>query len=1210
MPHGYFPINNSRWPGTNFTTLQWAGDGVKNSENVFNWNNALDLYKSGKKREAYLCLGHLLHLLADLSVPAHVNVVDHGTTNYIKKDGTSQNPDLVDIIMDAYETALNGGFLSTLTVIPNLSGNFVSSLGKSSIDNIPVYNTWQEFYRNLANHTYGLQLAQKYYARPLAINSFGFYKDENGYMQNVTEPVIGILRYLVGKQLISGRYVKISLYESYTYTKQDMITICDNLVPKATEYLAGLILHFIKETQPNQDCTDQHEPNDGSASASLIFAQPLNDNSSDLTWNGNIGWTDDQDWFKINLGYKGTLTINLTSLPFDCDLELYGPGGLNEFISPGSYNNGTNSEKIIYKYTGSSIKTVYAKVYAKNPGTYSKQACYDIQFQWIPSNEGSCIQASISTQPSNQIATVGSTATFNVTVTGSVPYSYFWYKNGTLQTSTINSLSNTNKYKASTLTSSDNNSKYYCLIKNCSDTKQAISSVAILTVNSLKQKYNVTTSSNPATGGTTSGGGTYEEGEIATLTATSYPGYTFVNWTENGNHQAAITPYQIGVGGHRNLVANFSNCSFTLDHYNNNAIAASTSDAFWLITTSDCSWAVATSGCENMIALKNTSGKGKSLISFDISENKSISPRECKVMVGGQTYTVTQAGYIAPCSTKPADAIDLTGYVNGSDVLHLQWHGNYTNVTDFQIERAESDAGPFKIIGSSGRVFGYDDKNVIGGNTYYYRVRACCNSNCSEYSNILPLMAYTFSTAQTGMIATRDTIFQGESVKLTVEGGSLGTGAEWTWRTVECHAGTIIGNGSFITVSPNANTYYFVKPDGQYLPNNIPPIKNCAYKLITVKPKLQIYSVTTICNPANGGSTSGDGKYSIGQYVTVTATPSSEFTFKNWTENGSVVYSSSSYNFTVSGDRTLVANFDYKQNINACNGIPTITYSGKTYNTVKIGNQCWLRENLDVGVMIQGSQNQSNDGTIEKYCYNNDVNNCKTYGGLYQWNEAMAYSTIPGAQGICPTGWHIPTDVEFQTLRTSVNNDCNALLALGQGSGLETNSSGFTALLAGANYYNGSLHNFNDLGNFSNCWYSIEASTTNAYYQYLMKSIVQWANFYKENGFSVRCIKDEIGTAIDGENGNGLPQEYSVTQNYPNPFNPETVISYQLSANGKVTLKVFDALGIEVAELVNEEKAAGKYEVIFDGRKLSSGIYFYTIKAGNFTQTKKLVLLK
>jgi hypothetical protein len=99
---------------------------------------------------------------------------------------------------------------------------------------------------------------------------------------------------------------------------------------------------------------------------------------------------------------------------------------------------------------------------------------------------------------------------------------------------------------------------------------------------------------------------------------------------------------------------------------------------------------------------------------------------------------------------------------------------------------------------------------------------------------------------------------------------------------------------------------------------------------------------------------------------------------------------------------------------------------------------------------------------------------------------------------------------------------------------------------------------------------------------------------------------------------NCLLQSFSLSQNYPNPFNPSTVISYRLPVIGFVTLKVYDILGREIAALVSEEKTAGEYEVEFNaanlpsrqGSALTSGIYFYQLKAGEFTQTKKMILLR
>lgn len=88
------------------------------------------------------------------------------------------------------------------------------------------------------------------------------------------------------------------------------------------------------------------------------------------------------------------------------------------------------------------------------------------------------------------------------------------------------------------------------------------------------------------------------------------------------------------------------------------------------------------------------------------------------------------------------------------------------------------------------------------------------------------------------------------------------------------------------------------------------------------------------------------------------------------------------------------------------------------------------------------------------------------------------------------------------------------------------------------------------------------------------------------------------------------PTSFALNQNFPNPFNPETTISYQLAAVSHVTLKVYDVLGRNVKTLVDEVKKPGRYETEFDTSQLASGVYFCTLHAGDFSQTKKLTLLK
>jgi hypothetical protein len=103
---------------------------------------------------------------------------------------------------------------------------------------------------------------------------------------------------------------------------------------------------------------------------------------------------------------------------------------------------------------------------------------------------------------------------------------------------------------------------------------------------------------------------------------------------------------------------------------------------------------------------------------------------------------------------------------------------------------------------------------------------------------------------------------------------------------------------------------------------------------------------------------------------------------------------------------------------------------------------------------------------------------------------------------------------------------------------------------------------------------------------------------------------EEAGPLTSVEEIPGTPIEYALEQNYPNPFNPSTLIRFSIPEQGLVNIKVFNLLGEEIATLLNGELSRGNYEVNFDGAKLSSGVYFYTITANNFVATKKMMLIK
>ncbi len=125
-------------------------------------------------------------------------------------------------------------------------------------------------------------------------------------------------------------------------------------------------------------------------------------------------------------------------------------------------------------------------------------------------------------------------------------------------------------------------------------------------------------------------------------------------------------------------------------------------------------------------------------------------------------------------------------------------------------------------------------------------------------------------------------------------------------------------------------------------------------------------------------------------------------------------------------------------------------------------------------------------------------------------------------------------------------------------------------------------------------------------YTYLDRNVTSGKYFYrlKQVDFNGRYeYSNEVEVDV-------TPSTFSLEQNYPNPFNPSTTIRYSIPTSGFVTLKAFDVLGNEVATLVNEQKFAGSYEINFNASQLTSGVYFYTINAGSFVETKKMILMK
>jgi uncharacterized protein (TIGR02145 family) len=217
--------------------------------------------------------------------------------------------------------------------------------------------------------------------------------------------------------------------------------------------------------------------------------------------------------------------------------------------------------------------------------------------------------------------------------------------------------------------------------------------------------------------------------------------------------------------------------------------------------------------------------------------------------------------------------------------------------------------------------------------------------------------------------------------------------------------------------------------------------------------------------------------------------------------------------------------FQFATNI-PCPGYEIVEFEGQEYNTIQVKGQCWMKENLNVGDMISANNNQSNNNTIEKYCMLNDENWCDQLGGLYQWNEAMQYANETGGQGICPDGWHIPSDQDWRVLEGVADSEYAICATQWGGSGWRGTDAGGNLKTTGTEWWQYPNTGATDAFGFSvlpagyivqNGFWGVEykAYFWSSEYPEMYYRDLDWdqAKIKRDDGdglaaFSIRCIKN------------------------------------------------------------------------------------------------------
>jgi nitrogen regulatory protein PII-like uncharacterized protein len=356
-------------------------------------------------------------------------------------------------------------------------------------------------------------------------------------------------------------------------------------------------------------------------------------------------------------------------------------------------------------------------------------------------------------------------------------------------------------------------------------------------VRSWSTSFIINATANPANGGTVTGGGTYNQGQSCTLTAAANSGYTFTNWTENGNVVSTEASYTFTVNSDRNLVANFT---------------------------------------------FNGGGGGDDHAYVDLGLPSGLLWATCNV---GASSPEDCGDYFGWGETLPKDYYNWSTYqyCNGSDHTLTKYCSisNYGNngFTDNLTTLLPEDDAATANWGSDWRMPTEEEWQELYQNT-----------------------THTWTT-QNGVIGRLFTASNGNSLFLPAvsyryEGGlNVSTSGGFYWSS------------SLTTICPYDAWYLCFASDQCGMHNGY-----CRYYGLSVRAVRfgsSSFIINATVNPANGGTVTGGGTYNHGQSCTVTATANSGYTFTNWTENGNVVSTESSYTFPVNGDRDLVANFTF-----------------------------------------------------------------------------------------------------------------------------------------------------------------------------------------------------------------------------------------------------------------------------------------------------------
>ncbi len=769
--------------------------------------------------------------------------------------------------------------------------------------------------------------------------------------------------------------------------------------------------------------------------------------------------------------------------------------------------------------------------------------------------------------------------------------------------------------------------------------------------------YTVSVSNNPSSGGTVTGGGNYNHGEQATITASPAAGYAFVNWTEGGSVISTNASYTFTVNSNRSFQANYSQNTYTVSvsnspssggtatgggNYNHGAqatITASPAAGYSFVNWTEGGSVISTNASYTFTVNSNRNFQAnysQNTYTVSVSNN----PSSGGTVTGGGNYA---HGSQATITASPSTGYAFVNWTEGGSVISTNASYTFT-VNSNRSFQANYSQNTYTVSVSNSPSSG---GTATGGGTFAHGAQATITAspaagyafvNWTEGGSIISTNAtYTFTVNSNRNFQAN---FSQNTYTVNVSnsptsGGTATGGGNYTH-----------GSQATISASPSAG-YSFVNwtEGGSFVSTNPSYTFTVnSNRSFQANYSLNSYRVSVSNSPTSGGTATGGGDFTHGSQATVSANPSSGYSFVNWTEGGSFVSANPSYTFTVTTDRTLVANFSqivYNVSITSSPTSGGTTNGAGPYGSGSTANIIatpatgyrfvnWTRNGAIVSTSANYSFTVTGNTTlvanfaVASYTITTSVNPAGTGtasgGGSFNHGASVTVRATP-ASGYQFTNW--------TENGTEVSRTANYVFTVTENRNLRANFSQIPRLLSLTGPSGTALNN-NDVLDLENSDGGSLVITVSANADWTVAENSLWFSAVKESDTRLRLnymdnisVVDKedplhVTTAMGAQMRIIIRQRARVsqislsgfgkTELYPNPAGEKTLLRFAEEHKGKIRISIMSFQGILVkTEEYYDIQADQTIEL--DLATVPSGQYLMLISGEDGHKTLQLIKL-